>query len=218
MAHYVQKTTKMVILSLRKLSTQLTESNTIKHLPTLKLHQSLPQLPPLVQQQGHITYNTTSYGTDERLRVYSKLTNTDNEAFTVNGKVTDTLAVIVGLIAGAFTTWLTNGLIIAQQIAIGIVGGLGGSVAGGAIGITFSEDVAVNAYYYTLTGYNSNTNQYTQGFEGVARLVTTQSSSYYSQWFYDGYTPRNWKANAFAYTLWYQFFAADYYPGVLSYT
>lgn len=167
---------------------------------------------------GHISYKTTSYGTNERLRVHSKFNRSDTESYTINGRATDTIAIIIGLLVGAFTTWLTKKEDISYQIAVGIITGLGGSVAGGAIGITFSEDVAVTASYYTLTGYDISTGRYTQGFEGISRYVVTQSSSYYRQYFYDGYTPNNWKDSGFAYMLWSQLFAGDYYPGVSSYT
>lgn len=63
---------------------------------------------------------------------------------------------------------------IGRQVAIAIISGLGGSVAGGAIGIAFSEDVAVNAKYYTLTGYHAKTNRYSSGYDGVARQVYTK--------------------------------------------
>ena len=92
---------------------------------------------------------------------------------------------------------------IGKEIAIAIVSGLGGSVAGGAIGIAFSEDVAVNSKYYMLTGYHAITNRYSSGYDGVARQVCTKNSNYYKKWFYDGFTPYNWKdGDNLAISLW----------------
>lgn len=152
---------------------------------------------------GTIVYNkAVGSTTEEQIKVYSKLTNEDTESYTINGKATDTLAVITGLIFSALSAFVPAATV-ARKIAVAIISGLGGSIAGGAIGIAFSEDVAVNARHYTLTGYHAITGRYSSGYNGVARQVRTRSSNYYNQWFYDGYTPYTWRdGDNLAISLW----------------
>ncbi|MCH5261132.1 MAG: hypothetical protein J1F18_15400 [Lachnospiraceae bacterium] len=167
---------------------------------------------------GTIVYNKVIGGTiEEQIKVYSKLTDQDTESYTINGKKTDTLAIIAGLIASVLSVFVPAATI-GRQIAIAIISGLGGSVVGGAIGIAFSEDVAVNSKYYTLTGYHAITNRYSSGYDGVARQVCTKNSDYYNKWFYDGFTPYNWKdGDDLAILLWNSMIG-DIWPYVKAYT
>lgn len=168
-------------------------------------------------QIGYITYKlTTNATTSERIRVYSDLTDSDDESYTIRGKETDTLATIVGAIASVISLFIPAATV-PRQIAIAIISAFGGSIAGGAIGVAFSESVSVHAEHYTLTGYDYSTNRYTQGYEGIKRRVQTKKSSSYNEVFYDGFTPDNWKDNALAYWFWCDLFG-DPYPGVKSYT
>lgn len=152
---------------------------------------------------GTIIYNKAVAGTvEEQIKVYSNLTSQDTESYTINGKASDTLAVVVGIIASVVSVFIPVATV-PRQIAVAIISALGGSVAGGVIGIAFSEDVAVNSEYYTLTGYHARTNRYSSGYDGVARQVCTKNSSYYNEWFYEGYTPYNWKdGDNLAIALW----------------
>ena len=166
---------------------------------------------------GHIIYKTSSViSTNEDVEVRSKCTNIDNDSYTIRGETSDTLADITSIIGSLI------GLLIPQpqkwqQIAVAIVTSVGGSIAGGIIGVIFSEDVAVDSFYYDLRGYHSSTKRYTRTYDSVARQVTTKASSHYMDWYYDGYTPYNWKDNQFAYWLWCDLFDSSQYPTVLRY-
>lgn len=165
---------------------------------------------------GYITYNPREHSTvKERVRVYSRLDKNDNEAYTIKGKKTDTLSLVAGTIMSVIGAFIPGG--VAMKIATAIVSALGGSLVAKEIGIAFSEPVAVNAYYYTLTAYSISFGTYSGGKSGVARRVTTKSSPSYDEWLYELYTPKNWKDNVLAYWFWGDLFG-DFYPGVASYS
>lgn len=166
---------------------------------------------------GYITYKPTiDLNTVNRIRVYSTLTKSDTESYTINGKKSDTIAVIAGIILSVVLAPFA-GASVAGTIAVAIVGGLGGKVVGDAIGIAFSQPVAVYAYYYTLYGCDYRTNRYTLDYPGVARRVATVGSNFYDDWFYENFTPYNWRDNALAYWFWCDLFGEEY-PLVESYT
>lgn len=169
-------------------------------------------------QIGTITFNQSVSGVQEEvMRVYSKVTKTDRESYTINGKATDTLAVIAGLIFSVIGVFLPAQKL-ATQIAIAIVTGIGGSVAGGAIGKAFSEDVSVDATHYTMTGYHVATARYSSGYTGTANHVQTEDSDYYNEWFYEGFTPQNWKEDDnLAVCLWDEMISGIW-PGVKRYS
>jgi len=144
------------------------------------------------------------------------LTDNDLESYTINGKTTDTLAIITGVVASIISIFVPQATIW-KQIAVAIISSVGGSAAGGAIGVVFSEPVAVEAYYYSLTGYDYTSGRYTSSYSGIARRVVTKNSSAYDEWFYDGFTPRNWKDNTLAYWFWSNLNGGDQYPGVKVY-
>lgn len=107
----------------------------------------------------------------------------------------------------------------AAKIAAAIVIAFGGSIAGGAIGVNFTEDVAVEADHYTLTGYDYSNNQYTAPQPGVAKKVITVKSKSYNEWFYEGFVPQNWKdGDNLAYVFWADLYNYLQYPGVKSYS
>jgi len=166
---------------------------------------------------GDITYKRL-YQTDpqERAQVQYEMYYSDNEAYTINGQAADTLAVIVGIVASIISVFIPAAAVW-KQIAIAVVSAWGGSIAGGAIGVFFSEDVAVNAYYYHMRGYDYNYPRYSQVYSGIARKVTTQSSGAYNEWFYDGFTPYNWRDNTLAYWIWTDLWPTQY-PGVEYYS
>lgn len=168
---------------------------------------------------GSITYATSIYDTTSRfVSVYSKYNYTDTESHTINALATDTLAVVSGIILGIIGVFVAEALSAgtATQIAIAVITSAGGSAAGGAIGVALSEEVAVQASYYTLTGYEPSTGRYTRSYNGVARQVITQGSNSYREWFYENFTPRNWKDRDFAYWLWCDL-SNNSFPGVSSY-
>ncbi len=165
---------------------------------------------------AHITYNTSTTVSEARkVDIYSIFVKEDEESYTINGVATDTLSVIAGLFASVATVFfeITS---LPGKIAVAIVSALGGSVAGGAIGIYFSEDVAVKALYYKMYGRFSGTSSYE--LSGIAKQVVTKSSSYYDEWFFDGYTPYNWQdGDELAFLLWSDLFYESY-PGVKNYS
>ena len=165
---------------------------------------------------GYITYNNIYVSGNERIKVYSDFTISDTESYTINGEATDTLAVITGIIISVLSIFSPL-LKICEQIAVAIISAAGGSVLGGAIGVFFSEDVAVNAYYYDLTGYDYSTGRYSQIHSGVSRHVLTNSSSYAGEWLHENFTPYNWKDNTLAYWFWCDLFSLEY-PQVKSYS
>ena len=122
---------------------------------------------------GYITFNPMHYETtSRRIYIYSKLEKTVNEAYTINAVSSDTLATLAGLLVSALVAAITSEYADAcTEVIATIVSALGGSVAGGAIGVSFSKTVAAWAYYYTLTGYDYSTGRYTEGYAGVARRI-----------------------------------------------
>lgn len=167
---------------------------------------------------GHIIYNKDIGNTvpGEDLTIYSKITNQDSESYIINGAVSDLLSDISGIILSVLFSVISTANV-AQTIAIAIVSYYGGNILGGKIGVAFSEPVAVEATYYTLTGYHSASNYYTAGHKGVERLVKTKKSNSYNKWFYEGYTPHNWKkGDDFATILWMSVFARPF-PYVYAY-
>lgn len=167
---------------------------------------------------GYISYNKDMVtGENLRIRVYSLLTKHDVESYTINGKKSDTLAVITGLVGNIVAVFIPD-LATWKEIAIAIVSTFGGSILGDAIDVIFSEQVAVDASYYELTGYDYTLDRYTRSQGGVARRVLTKNSNAYDKWFYDWFTPRNWKDNTLAYWFWSDLNSGDHYPGVKSYS
>ena len=168
-------------------------------------------------QVGYITYNITPNAQIAgRISVFSKPTYTDNESYTVRGKASDTLGIIVAALTSAVGNILAE-IIPLYDLVAAIVSEFGGNLAA-EIGIAFTEDVAVVANHYTMTGYDYTANRYSNGHDGAARRVTTQSSEYYNEWFYDDFTPHAWKNNrTAAYLFWYDLYGYTC-PGVLSYT
>ena len=164
---------------------------------------------------GSINYNRVGDRPIVIVRIFSKLTYSDNESYTIRANATDTLGVVVGIILSFGLSFLGN-LGVVQNLAVAIVGGLGGNVAGDAIGIFLSEDVAVDAYYYTLTGCDVGTGRYVPEVTGIARQVTTKASKNYDQWFYEGHTPYNWKDEVLAMHCWMYLYPGNY-PGVMLY-
>ena len=166
----------------------------------------------------HIIYNKDigNNTPGEDITVYSKITNRDSEAYTINGAVTDTISNIAGLILSVLSAAIPT-TSVATTIAIAIVSYFGGNVAGGQIGVAFTEDVSVDATYYTLTGYHASSKYYTPGYKGVKRLVKTKKSNAYNKWFYEGYTPSNWKkGDDLASVLWSAVFGRPF-PYVYAY-
>lgn len=167
---------------------------------------------------GHIIYNKDigNNTPGEDITVYSKVTNQDYESYTINGAVADTISDISGIILSVLSAFIPSANV-ATSIAIAIVSAFGGNVAGGAIGVAFTEEVAVDATYYTLTGYHASSKYYTPGYKGVERLVKTKKSSAYNKWFYEGYTPSNWKkGDDLASVLWSAVFGRPF-PYVYAY-
>ena len=169
---------------------------------------------------GYITFNPMHYETtSRRICVFSNMDYHDNESYTIHASVSDTIATLAGLMVSALATILSDGQNICIQVITSIVSSLGGSVAGGAIGVKFSEPVSVDAYHYTLTGYDYSTGRYTEGYTGVARHVNTTRSKYYNEWFYDAYTPQAWKSSNLLHSyFWSNLWPLDYFPGVKNFS
>lgn len=167
---------------------------------------------------GRIVYNKDigNNTPGEELTVYSKITDQDDESYTINGELADTISDITGLILAVLSALITPADV-ASAIAIAVVSYFGGNVAGGKIGIIFTEQVAVDSTHYTLTGYHAASNYYTAGYDGVKRLVKTKKSNAYNKVFYEGYTPHNWKnGDDLASILWTAVFARPF-PYIYAY-
>lgn len=99
-----------------------------------------------------------------------------------------------------------------------MVGFFGGKLTGEAIGVAFTEEVAVVSQYFNFRAYKFSTGIYSNTYSGISRQVTTQKSKYYGDWFYEGITPSTWKdGDEFAIMCWNNMYN-EYYPGVKSYT
>lgn len=160
---------------------------------------------------GHIIYNKSFESNEERkITVYSKITKNDLESFRIHALKTDSINAIIASVVGAGLGRVLGPLIDIPALVTSIVTGLGGSVVGAAIGIAIDESVAVDATYYTLTGYYAPTNYYSPGYDGIARLVKTQQSRVYNKWFYEGFTPHNWKEGPLANMLYIGTFGGTY--------
>lgn len=167
---------------------------------------------------GRILYNKDigNNTPGEELIVYSRITNHDLESYTINGALSDTISDITGIVLSILSVFIQP-TSIASSIALAIVSYYGGNIAGGAIGVIFTETVAVSATYYTLTGYHAASKYYTAGYNGIARLVKTKTSSAYNKRFYEGYTPQNWKnGDDLATVLWLAVFGRPF-PYVYAY-
>lgn len=167
---------------------------------------------------GRIVYNRDIGNTapGEELTVYSEITNQDSEAYTINGALSDTISDIAGVALSVLSAFIPT-VSAASKVAVAIVSYFGGNIAGGAIGVIFTEEVSVDATYYTLTGYHAASNYYTAGYDGVEKLVKTHQSNAYNKWFYEGYTPHTWKdGDDLASILWAAVFARPF-PYVYAY-
>ncbi|MCI8422618.1 MAG: hypothetical protein HFF50_03650 [Lawsonibacter sp.] len=169
-----------------------------------------------------ITYNKDVYtGREEKVDVYYLLEDSDIESYTINAIAEDTIAILAGALAGFLAGLFlkqVEAVSVAQEAVMSIVSSFGGSVAGEAIGVKFSETVAVNAYKYKFTGRDSSSGRYTDSVYGYARQVVTKKSKSYLKWFYDYATPTTWKNDDnLAYDFWADLFNYLHYPGVKRY-
>lgn len=166
----------------------------------------------------HIVYNKDigNNTPGETLTVYSRIEYIDDESYVINGAMSDTISDFTGLLFSFLSTFIpTPGII--SRIAVTIVSYYGGKVAGGAIGVAFTDEVSVRASHFTLTGYHASSNYYTAGYSGVRRLVKTKRSPAYNEWFNEGYTPDTWKdGDDLATILWMAVFARTF-PYVYEY-
>ena len=167
---------------------------------------------------GYITYKpTVETGITNRIRVYSEQTGHDRRSYVINGHATDTVGFIASLVISLLSAIFVPTATVARAIAVAIITGVGGSITAEVIGVAFSEPVSVDAYDYTLTGYDYATGRYTLDYDGTANQVKTVNSNYYNEWFYDGFTPDNWRHNTLAYWFWCDLFS-ETYPQVKSYS
>ncbi len=168
---------------------------------------------------GHITFNPlVGETTSERLRVYCDPYYYDEESYTINGKPTDALSDIAGILLGIFIGYKWPAEKLAQIVAEAIVSTLGGKVIGSAIGIAFTETVAVAAHYYNFRSYKLSAGIYSNTYSGISRRVLTRKGGYEGQWFHEGITPSTWKdGNLFAVWCWNDMYG-EYCPGVSSYS
>lgn len=142
---------------------------------------------------GQVIYNKEyGYNKEQKVTVYSKITKQDTEAYVIKGAFSDSIADVAGLILSVMGVFIP-GASTAVKIANAIVLYYGGKIIGNAIGVTFAENVAVDATHYTLFGYHGSSYYYTAGFNGVERHVKTTSSNAYNKWLYEGFTPHTWK-------------------------
>lgn len=159
---------------------------------------------------GRIIYNKASGSNEEReITVYSKQTYFNEESFRIHAEATDTISSLVGALVGAGLGVILGPMIDIPALVLGIVTGLGGGAVGGLVGIAIDEAVSVDAYYYTLTGYYEPTNYYSPGYEGIERLVQTKGPAY-NKWFFEGYTPQQWKDGPLANVLYLGTFGGIY--------
>lgn len=160
---------------------------------------------------GRIIYNKATGSNEEReITVYSKLTDYDQESFRIHAAATDTVSSVVGAVVGAGLGVILGPLVDIPALIMGIITGLGGSVVGGLVSISLDESVSVDAYHYALTGYYEPTNYYSPGYEGIERHVKTKKSSAYNEWFYEGFTPHQWKDGPLANVLYIGTFGGTY--------
>ena len=168
---------------------------------------------------GYITFNPLiDQTTSERLKVFCDPYDTDNEAYVVNGKASDTLADIASILLSIFISYAFPAATLSEIVASAIVGFFGGKLTGEAIGKNFTENVSVVSNYYRFRSYRLSAGIYSNTYSGVSRRVTTAKSKYYGQWFHEGTTPSTWKdGDAFAIWCWYDMYG-EFCPGVKSYT
>ena len=168
---------------------------------------------------GLITFNPiVGQTTSERLRVHCNHYDHDYESYTVNGRATQSLADIAGILISLLISFFTSPVELADYVAVAIVSFFGGEIAGREIGVNFSETVAVVSDYYKFSSYKLSAGIYSMEYSGISRRVITEKSQYYGQWFHEGITPSTWKNdNTFALWCWNDLYA-DIFPGVKSYS
>lgn len=169
---------------------------------------------------GTITYNkqgnTSSTGdyVEEQVTVYSELTSEADETRTIFGGINDTESIIEGIIIGAFFDIVLQASLV--DLAANVILSFVKDVAVGTITGKYDVELTVRAYRYTMTAYLAGSSDYSV-FYGEAQRVTVPGP-HYDQWFYEGYTPDNWKfGDDMALDLWKTFFNAPF-PGVKSYS
>lgn len=176
----------------------------------MNVRNSLRSLNAGKNKLGSIIYNK-AYGSNEEkeIIVYSKITDRDMESYEIHAEASSTVSLIVSsLVSKGLGAVMKKADI--TSLVITLVSGLGGIVANGIIGIFVKDTVAVEATYYTLNGYYSPTGYYSPDYEGVARQVKTKKSNSYNKWFYEGYTPHNWKDGPLANMLYLGTFGGVY--------
>lgn len=168
---------------------------------------------------GSIVFNPLiGETTGERFRVYCDPYFTDPESYVINGKAADALSDIAGILLGIFISYKWPAEKLSQIVAEAIVSALGGKVTGSAIGIAFTETVAVESHYYNFRSYKLSAGIYSNTYSGISRRVLTTESNYTGQWFHEGITPSTWKdGNLFAVWCWNDMYG-EYCPGVSSYS
>lgn len=168
---------------------------------------------------GYITFNPLiGQTTSERLKVFCDPYDTDNEAYVVNGKASDTFADIVAILLSIFVAYAFPAAKLSELVASAIVAFFGGELSGAAIGKNFTETVSVLSTYYRFRSYKLSAGIYSNTYPGASRRVTTKKSKYYGQWFHEGTTAITWKdGDAFAIWCWYDMYG-EVCPGVKSYT
>lgn len=164
---------------------------------------------------GYIFFNPLIGETKgECLRAYCDPYLVDDESYKINGKASDTLATIAGIIAGCIIGYQFPAKDLCEYIAAAIIGWFGGSLAADTIGVFFSETVSVESHYYDMRCYKLSAGTYSNTYGGISRQVQTKQSQYYSQWFHEGATPSTWKnGDMLAIWCWYDMYA-EYCPGV----
>lgn len=168
---------------------------------------------------GYITFNPlVGETTSERLRVYCDPYYYDEESYTINGKAADAFSDIVGILLSFFVSYSWPAEKIADIVAQTIVSFFGGKVTGSAIGVAFTETVAVAAYYYNFRSYKLSAGIYSNTYSGISRRVLTRKGCYCGNWYHEGTTPSTWKdGNVFATWCWNDMYG-EYCPGVKSYS
>ncbi|MDE6840643.1 MAG: hypothetical protein K2P49_07325 [Oscillospiraceae bacterium] len=168
---------------------------------------------------GYITFNPLiGETTSERLKVYCNPYFYDTESYVVNGKAADAVADVAGILFSIFISYAFPAAELSKIVAEAIISFFGGKIIGNAIGVNFTEKVAVESYYYSFRSYKLSAGIYSSSYSGISRRVTTLESTYSGQWFHEGTTPSTWKdGNVFAVWCWNEMYG-EYCPGVKNYS
>ena len=122
--------------------------------------------------------------------------STDNDSYTVNAAKGRALSAVISLVGGFLAGVITGGASLAAQVAAALLTTAGSYAVDGIIQVAFTETVSAKITYTTTQYTDISGGGFGTTFPGKKARITTRSSKYYDQTFYEGDAPERYKENA----------------------